>query len=153
MDVGCYAVSVARGFLGDPDRAYAHAHDSRGAGVDTDLAGVLAYDDGAAARVASGFDTQPIQRYRVEAENGWLEVDGAFNPPGDDPLELEYRLDGRHVVETFDPVDQFRLEVEAVASSVEAGRPPRTDGEEAIANMRAVDALAQSADRGEPVPV
>ncbi|ARS89665.1 Gfo/Idh/MocA family protein [Natrarchaeobaculum aegyptiacum] len=151
MDVGCYAVSAARQFLGEPDRAYAHAHDSRGAGVDTELAGILEYDDGASARIASGFDTESVQRYRVEAANGWLEVRDAYNPPDGEPLELEYRIDGRHGVETFEPVDQYRLEIEDFVSSVESGEPPRVDGEEAVANVRVIDALQASAERGEPV--
>ena len=153
MDVGCYAVSAARQFLGEPERAYAHTHDSRGAGVDTELAAVLEYEDGSSARVASGFDTEGIQRYRVEAANGWLEVEDAFNPPSDEPLELEYRVDGRHVVETFDPVDQYRLEVEEFVSSVEEEREPRTDGEEAIANMAVVDAISESAETDRAVEV
>ncbi|WP_436346478.1 Gfo/Idh/MocA family protein [Natronorubrum sp. FCH18a] len=153
MDVGCYPVSLVRQFLGEPERAYAHTDDSRGAGVDTELAGILEYDDGASARVASGFDTQAVQRYRVEAANGWIEVENAFNPPNGEPLELEYRIDGRRGVETFEPVDQYRLEVEAFVSSVEEGRPPRTDGDEAIANMRVIDALSESAERGRPVDV
>ena len=153
MDVGCYPVSLVRQILGEPERAYAHADDSRGAGVDTELAGILEYDDGSSARVASGFDTQKVQRYRVEAANGWLEVRDAFDAPTDEPLELEYRIDGRHAVETFDPTDQFRLEIEEFASSVENDRAPRTDGEEAIANMRVIDALAESAERDRPVEV
>ncbi|ELZ22867.1 oxidoreductase domain-containing protein [Haloterrigena salina JCM 13891] len=153
MDVGCYPVSLVRQILGEPERAYAHADDSRGAGVDTELAGILEYDDGSSARVASGFDTQKVQRYRVEAANGWLEVRDAFDAPTDEPLELEYRIDGRHAVETFDAIDQYRLEIEEFASSVENDRPPRTDGEEAIANMRVIDALAKSAERGRPVDV
>ncbi|ADB59079.1 oxidoreductase domain protein [Haloterrigena turkmenica DSM 5511] len=153
MDVGCYPVSLVRQILGEPERAYAHADDSRGAGVDTELAGILEYDDGSSARVASGFDTQKVQRYRVEAENGWLEVRDAFDAPTDEPLELEYRIDGRHAVETFDAIDQYSLEIEEFASSVENDRPPRTDGEEAIANMRVIDALAESAERDRPIEV
>ncbi|WP_121743993.1 Gfo/Idh/MocA family protein [Natronorubrum halophilum] len=153
MDVGCYPVSLVRQFLGEPERAYANADDSRGSGVDTELAGILEYDNGASARVASGFDTQEIQRYRVEARNGWLEVENAFNPPADEPLTLEYRIDGRRGVETFDPVDQYRLEVEAFVSSVESGRRPRTDGDEAIANMRVIDAIAESAESEQAVEV
>ncbi|WP_247003225.1 Gfo/Idh/MocA family protein [Halosolutus gelatinilyticus] len=152
MDVGCYAVSIARQFLGEPERAYAYANDSRGAGVDTELAGVLEYD-GASARIACGFDTQEVQRYRVEADNGWIEVDDAFNGPSDERLELEYEIDGRRAVETFDVVDQYGLEIEAFAASVEEGREPRTGGEETIANMRAIDALSESAERGHPVEV
>lgn len=153
MDVGCYAVSAARLFLGEPERAFATTRDSRDAGVDTDLSGVLEFGDGASARVASGFDSQLVQRYRVEGTNGWIEVENAFDAPTDEPTELVYRIDGRAGVETFDPVDQFRREVEGFASAVEAGESPRTDGAEAIANMEAIDALAESARRGAVVDV
>ncbi|WP_306057321.1 Gfo/Idh/MocA family protein [Natronococcus wangiae] len=151
MDVGCYAVSAARQFLGEPERVYAHAHDSRSAGVDTELAGILEYADGSSARIASGFDTQKVQRYRVEGSNGWIEVEDAFDAPLDEPLELEYRIDGEHAIETFDPADHYRLEVEHFARCVEADARPRTDAAEAIANMRVIDALYESAERGEPV--
>lgn len=145
MDVGCYPVSIAREILGTPERVYAHTHDSRGSGVDTDLTGVLEYDDGASARIASGFDTRMIQRYRIDATNGWIEVDEAFDAPSDEPLELEYRIDGRHGVETFDPVDQYRLEVDHFADRVNDDDQPRTSGSEAIENMRVIDALYESA--------
>lgn len=151
MDVGCYAVSVARLFLGEPETAFATAHDSRNAGVDTDLAGVLDFGGGSSARVASGFDSQLVQRYRVEGENGWIEVEDAFDAPTVEPTELAYRVDGREGVETFDPVDQFRLEAEAFVSAAESGDPPRTDGEEAIATMDVIDALVESARRGDVV--
>ncbi|MFC7114059.1 Gfo/Idh/MocA family protein [Natronoarchaeum sp. GCM10025703] len=151
MDVGAYAVSAARQFLGEPHRVYAHTDDSRGAGVDTELAGILEYDDGASARVASGFDTETVQRYRVEARNGWIEAENAFDVPDDEPAELEYLIDGEHGVETFAPVDQYRLQVEHFVECVEAGRRPRTDTDEAIANMAVIDALYESAERGAPV--
>lgn len=153
MDVGCYAVSAARLFLGEPDRAYAHTDDSRDSGVDTELAGVLEYESGASARVACGFDTQLVQRYRVEASNGWIEVRDAFDAPTEEPVELEYRIDGRHGVETFDAIDQYRLEVDHFEESIDAGEEPRTGGTEAIANMQVIDALYESADRDAPVSV
>lgn len=151
MDVGCYAVSAARQFLGEPDRVYAHTHDSRNAGVDTQLTGILEYEDGSSARVASGLDTPKVQRYRVEGPNGWIEVEDAFDAPLGEPLELEYRIDGRRAVETFDPVDHYRLEIEHFARCVEEGVRPRTDADEAIANMRVIDSLYESAERGEPI--
>lgn len=153
MDVGAYAVSVARQFLGEPDRAYAHIDDSRDSGVDTELAGILEYEDGSSARVASGFDTQTVQRYRVEAANGWIEVENAFNPPENESAELAYLIDGETGVETFDPVDQYRLQVDHFLECVESGTPLRTGGEGAIANMAVIDALYESADRGAPVAV
>ncbi|MFC7323369.1 Gfo/Idh/MocA family protein [Halorubrum rutilum] len=153
MDVGCYPVSLARTVLGEPERAYAHASDTRDAGVDTELAGVLEYADGRSARVASGFDTQLVQRYRIDATNGWIEVERAFDAPADEPVELTYEVDGRRGVETFDPVDQYRLQVEHFADRIADGTAPLTDGAEAIANMRVVDALAESAAEGGAVDV
>jgi xylose dehydrogenase (NAD/NADP) len=153
MDVGCYPVSLVRTVLGEPDRAYAHANDTRDAGVDTELAGVLEYDDGRSARVAAGFDTRLVQRYRIDATNGWVEVERAFDAPTDEPVELTYAIDGRRGVETFDPVDQYRLQVEHFADCVADGADPLTDGDEAVANMRVIDALAESGAEGGAVDV
>ena len=153
MDVGCYPVSIVRAVLGTPDRAYAHTHDTRGAGVDTELAGVLEYDDGRSARVASGFDTQLVQRYRIDATNGWVAVEQAFDAPTDEPVALTCEIDGRRGVETFGPVDQYRLQVERFADRVADGTRPLTGGEEAVANMRVIDALDESADGDESVAV
>ena len=151
MDVGCYPVSLARTVLGTPDRAYAHTGDTRDAGVDTELAGVLAYDDGRSARVASGFDTRHVERYRVDATNGWVTVENAFDAPADERLELTYEIDGRHGVETFPAVDQYRLQVEHFADCVAGDATAVTDGAEAVTNMRILDALAESAATGIPV--
>lgn len=152
MDVGCYAVNTARLFLGEPRRALAVATDSRDAGVDTALSGVLEYEDGRMARVSCGFDTQECQRYRVDAVDGWLECERAYNPDGAETT-LRYHVDGETHEERFAPTDQFRLEVEHFVDCVERGETPRTDGREAVRNMRVIDALSDAADRSVPVDV
>lgn len=153
MDVGCYAVNATRLLLGEPDAVYARTADTRDCGVDTHLTGLLEYPGGLTAAVSASFDTQDTQRYRVEATNGWLEVDPAFVPRGDDGVGIEYAIDGRQVTERFDPVDQYRLEVEHFAECVRSGRTPRTDAEEAARNMAVIDALYESARTGESVAV
>lgn len=153
MDVGCYPISAARLLLGEPERVYATTTDTRGSGVDTAMAGIMEYDDGKTARIASGFDTAASQYYRVEAENGWLEVDPAFDVGADEATTIEYEIDGRHGIETFDPVDQYRLQVEHFAESVAAGTDPRIDALETWGNMRVIDAVYESADRSCPVEV
>jgi len=153
MDVGCYAVSAARGFLGEPDRAFAHIRDSRDSGVDTNLSGVLSYDDGRVASVSCGFDGPDRDYYRVETDDGWLEAPNCFGPEHDQSVSLTYSVDGREVTETFDPVDHYQLQVEAFADAVENGKTPPIDRAETLGNMRAMDALARSADTGEPVGI
>lgn len=114
---------------------------------------MLEYADGRSARVASGFDTRLVQRYRIDATNGWVAVERAFAAPDDEPVELAYEIDGRRGVETFDPVDQYRLQVERFADCIADGTAPLTDGEEAVDNMRVIDALAESAAGNGPVDV
>ena len=151
MDVGCYAVSAVRGFLGEPERAYAHAADTYDAGVDSQLAGMLEYDDGVTAHVTGGFDTAFAHEYRVLAANGWLKCEAAFDVGPDQNVSLTWVVDGEERTETFDGIDHYRLEVEDFADAVEAGRSPRVDRTETVRNMRAIDALYESAERGEPV--
>ncbi|GCF13534.1 oxidoreductase [Haloarcula mannanilytica] len=153
MDVGCYAVSAARGFLGEPNRAFAHTRDSWDSGVDTNLSGVLSYDDGRVASVSCGFDGPDRDYYRVETDDGWLEAPNCFGPEHDQSVSLTYSVDGREVTETFDPVDHYQLQVEAFADAVESGETPPIDRAETLGNMRTMDALARSADTGEPVDV
>ncbi len=150
MDVGCYAVTAARLFLGEPESAYATAVDRRSCGVETSLTGLLEFADTRTATISSGFD-ESVQRYTVLGTEGRLEVDRAFVPDGE--TKLEYTVGGRTVEERFDPVDQYRLEVEAFLDAVQSGTSPRTDGEEAVRTMRVIDALSESADSNRPVSV
>lgn len=151
MDVGCYAVSAARAFLGEPIRAYAHAADTYGSGVDSQLAGTLEYPDGVTAHVTGGFDTPGTEHYRVLATDGWLEADDCFGPGPDQAVSLTWAVDGEERTETFDGVDQYRLEVEGFADAVETGREPRVGREETMGTMRIIDALYESVERSQPV--
>ena len=152
MDVGCYPVNAARTFLGEPALVSGHTHDRRDAGVDTEVAATFEFDDGATATVEASFETPFHQTLRVEGTDGWLEADAAFNP-GSSETTLRWGTDEKTVEETFDPVDSYRLEIEHFAASVDAGRDPLTDGEEAVANMRAIDAIYESSATGDTIPL
>ena len=150
MDVGCYAVSAVRQFLGEPERVSAQTTDPEGHGVDTSMAAVLGYD-GATARVASGFDRKQSQYYRVETTDGWLQADPAFGVEPDEEVTLEWCVDGRTVTESFDAVDQYRLQVEGFADAVARGVEPRVGRAETMETMRTIDAIDESAASGATV--
>ena len=159
LEIGCYPITAAKGFLGVPDRVYAEVSDSLGYGLDTDTRALLAYPNGVTAHVSSSFDSTHREHYRVDATNGWLVVEEAYAPSprsapdGVDPVEttLRYRVDGREGVETFEPVDQFALEVEHFVECISEGRTPRTDGHSAVDTLRICDAILESGNRGTPV--
>jgi predicted dehydrogenase len=152
LDAGCYTVSAVRGFLGEPERAYAHFADTRDSGVDTEVAGILEYADGRTGRVSTGFDTAHVQRYRVEATDGYLEADPCFGH-GVEEVSLTYSVDDRTATETFDAVDHYELQAEHFADCVADGTTPRIDRSETVANMRVLDALRESATDGTPVRI
>ncbi|WP_416841791.1 Gfo/Idh/MocA family protein [Haloferax sp. DFSO52] len=153
MDVGCYTVSATRLFLGTPDRVYATTKDTRNSGVDTRMAAVLTYDSGPVARLESSFDTPKTQYYRIQTTDGWLKAEPTFAVDRSERVELTYTADGREVTETFDPVDDYRSEVEHFADCVSSGETPRVDRTESVAVMRIIDALYESAERGESVTI
>ncbi|QPV63281.1 Gfo/Idh/MocA family oxidoreductase [Halosimplex litoreum] len=150
-DVGTYAVSAARLFLGEPDRVYATTHDGRDCGVETEMAGVLEYDSGAVARVQSGFETPLTQYYRVETTDGWLRAEPTFDVDVEGETSLTYGVGGREVTERFDPTDHYRLEVEHFADCIEAGETPRIDREESVNQARVLDAVYESGATGDRV--
>lgn len=149
LDLGVYAVTAVRGVLGTPERVAGVATDSRGAGVDTAFVGILAYPDGATARISAGFDTVNHERYRVEATDGWLDVDDAFLPSGASSLTVA--RDGERGTERFDAVDQYRLEIDHFVECVERDVRPRTDAAYAEETLRITDGLRAAARRGETV--
>jgi predicted dehydrogenase len=152
MDVGCYAVNAVGLFMGEPDRVSAQTTDPQGTGVDTGMAAVLGFGD-ATARVASGFDRAESQYYRVETTDGWLQADPAFGVEPDESVTLRWHVDGRTVVEEFDAVDHYRLEVEGFAAAAASGGTPRVTRAETMRAMQVIDAIYESAASAETVSV
>lgn len=101
--------------------------------------------------MTTSFDTAGVQRYHVECVDGYLEADDCF-VPGED-ASLTYEVDSREATETFETVDHYVRQVEHFASCAATGRTPRVDRSETVGNMRVLDALAASAETGEPVRV
>lgn len=151
MDVGCYPINAARFFLGEPAVVTGFLHDARGTGVDTSMTAVLEYDSGLCATVESSFDTQMDQYYRIEAENGWIETNTAFNIVSTERATIEYVIDGRRGTERFDPVDQYEREIEQFARCVADDSTPETDAHDAEKNMAVLDAIVRSSETNERI--
>lgn len=145
MDVGCYTVSICRLLLGEPERAIAFDVDRRDCGVDTEVAGMLEFRDGATATISAGFDAAS-QHYTVTGTEGTLRVENAFVVDGE--TELRYSINGRTVTEEFSPTDQYRAQVEHFIDCVRTGAQPMTDGHNAVKTMAIIDALSRSFSSG-----
>jgi xylose dehydrogenase (NAD/NADP) len=157
LDMGCYAVSAARLFLGEPVAALASFDVDPKTGVDLAASAILEFPDGRTALVSSSFKASGQGFYQVIGTEGVIDVPRAFIPGMGsrvgEGLVIVSDPDGRRFEKTFQPVDHYRLMAEAFAEAVLSGKPVPCPPEDAVDNMRALDAIAASARQGRRVEI
>ncbi|MGP4694096.1 Gfo/Idh/MocA family protein [Agrobacterium cavarae] len=154
FDVGCYAINTAR-FLFDaePLRAVALMENDPVFGTDRLTSGLLAFPEGRQLAFTCSTQLSLTQKVTVLGTRGRLEIPIPFNAPADQQTVLIFD-DGRDLAGggrqeiVIEPVDQYREQVDAFAEAVLSGTPLETGLEDAIANMKAIDALFRSATSG-----
>lgn len=154
FDVGCYAINTAR-FLFDaePLRAVALMENDPVFGTDRLTSGLLAFPEGRQLAFTCSTQLSLTQKVTVLGTRGRLEIPIPFNAPADQQTVLIFD-DGRDLVGgghqeiVIEPVDQYREQVDAFAEAVLSGTSLETGLDDAIANMKAIDALFRSASSG-----
>lgn len=145
-DIGVYPISAARHILeAEPIAATVQAwfspeHD----GVDMMASGLLEFPGSVALTFDCGMWAAPRRTLEILGTDGRIEVPVAF---GTDPGTNFFVIIGeeRRREETFPPVNQFTLQADDFAEAVFANAAPRFGPQDAVNNMRAVDACQRSA--------
>ena len=152
MDVGCYCINLSRLMAGrDPQTVQARAAWSE-TGVDEQMVGVLDFGEGLLAHFDCGFNQSHRQRAIIAGTERFMVLRDVFLP-GTGETRIHIVQGNEQQIESFEGVDEYRLIAEDFMRSVEKGEPP-TPGEDAIANMRVIQSLIESARRdGKPVRV
>lgn len=158
MDVGCYCVNVSRLMAGrEPVAVQARAHWAS-TGVDDQLTGILDFGDGLMAHFDCALNQERRERCILAGTEGYLELPNTFVPGVGESL-IHAALSGRPAekgndtsrVHTFPAVNSYRLVAEDFMQSI-AGKPPAFPIEDAVDNMRVIQALLASArQNGHPV--
>lgn len=154
FDVGCYAINTARFLFGaEPLRAIALMENDPVFGTDRLTSGLLAFPEGRQLAFTCSTQLSLTQKVTVLGTRGRLEIPIPFNAPADQQTVLIFD-DGRDLAGggrqeiVIEPVDQYREQVDAFAEAVLSGTPLETGLDDAIANMKAIDALFRSASSG-----
>jgi predicted dehydrogenase len=153
MDVGCYCVNVSRTlFESEPIEVQAYA--TLGAsGVDEQMVASLRFSDGRLAQFDCALTLSRRESYQVVGTDGQIDVPVAFLP-GQSDTTIHVRNTQGEAAEIIRGVDEYQLMVEHFGECVRGQAPPRYPVSDAIANMRAIEALYRSArNRGCPEPV
>jgi len=153
MDIGCYPVTVSRFLFGEEPRRVVGAleRDPR-FGTDRLTSALLEFPSGQCAFTCS---TQlvPYQRVQILGTRGRVEVEIPFNAPPDRPCRI-FVDDGRDVFGggletlTFEACDQYRIQADLFSRAVRGEGEQAVPLEDAVDNMRVIDAIFRSAESG-----
>jgi predicted dehydrogenase len=149
-DIGCYAIAAGRWFFeAEPARAIATLARDPQFRTDTTSSGLL--DFGGGRQLAFTVSTQAAryQRIQLVGTQGRIEIEIPVNAPADQPcryvIDDASALDGSGCRTVMLPVaDQYQLQAEAFSRAVRSEAPTEAALDDAVMNMRVIDALFAS---------
>jgi predicted dehydrogenase len=147
MDVGCYCVSGSRLLAGEPEQVYGHQFVG-GSGTDWVFSGTMRFRGDVFAQFDCG--TALPERDELEAigSDGSLFVDDPWHCV--EPV-IELRRDGGLERIEVEHADSYRLEIENLSDAIRGAADPLLGREDAVGQVRAIEALHRSATSGHAV--
>jgi predicted dehydrogenase len=157
MDIGCYPISLSRLFFGhEPRRVFGWIEIDPRFQIDRLASAILEFETGTSTFTCS---TQlvPFQRVNLLGTAGRIEIEIPFNAPADRPTRIWHQTGNQ----PGGPIEEIRLPIcnqygrqgDAFSLSVRNGRPALPRIEDAVANMRVIEAVFESQGAGRFVEV
>ena len=153
MDIGVYPTVVAR-YLFDAEPTRVVSLLDRDPNFKTDRLGSVIYDF-PAGQASFMYSTQmvPYQRMQICGTKGRIEVEIPFNAPDDKPCRIFIddgkALGGREARIEFLPVcNQYELQGDGFSRHIRNGEPLEFPLENALAQMKIIDAVFRSEKSG-----
>jgi len=148
MDIGCYCISLSRFIFGaEPDRICGKMEFDPDFKTDRLTSGILDFGRGTSTFTCSTQLT-PFQRVNILGTDGWIEIEIPFNPPADRPCKIAYQQGNESGEICFDSCDHYRIQGDLFAKAIRHDEPVPTPLDDAVANMKAIEALIKSAENG-----
>jgi len=148
MDIGCYTISLSRFIFGsEPQRVCGIIEYDPQFKTDRLASGVLDFGRGTSTFTCATQLT-PYQRVNIFGTEGRVEIEIPFNAPADRPCRMWHQFGGEIHEIVLDACDQYTIQGDLFSQAVLDDTPVPTPLEDAVANMRVIEALSQSARRG-----
>lgn len=147
MDVGCYGVNLARLMTGAEPTDMAAVAEYGASGVDESFAGALRFPGGVLATFDVSLNAAGDTHYELIGSSGRIWVRQGFKPSASDEGEIQIHQNGEISRIFTEPTNQYTEMIEAFGKSVLNKRPFPYPARDAVANMRAIDALRDAARR------
>jgi predicted dehydrogenase len=144
MDIGCYCISLSRFlFEAEPDRVFGIVEYDLDFDTDRLASAVLEFETGTATFTCAT-QLAPFQRVNIFGNRGRVEIEIPFNAPTARPCRMWHQKEG-HVEEIVLPLaNQYTIQGDLFSQAVLNDAPVPTPLEDAVNNMRVIEAVVHS---------
>ena len=148
MDIGCYNISLSRFiFDAEPQRVLGILEYDPEFKTDRIASGILDFGRGTSTFTCST-QLSPYQRVNIFGTEGRVEIEIPFNAPPDRPCRMWHQY-GNEIEEIeFEICDQYTIQGDLFSQAVMNDTPVPTPLEDAVANMRVIEAVFESGRKG-----
>ena len=144
MDIGCYLIRMSRMvFAEEPRRVMALIDTDPKLGIDRTTSLLMDYPSGQAIGTCS-MQMASYQRVHIFGTKGRIEIEIPFNAPNDRPCRVLVNGEARE----FPVCDQYRIQGDLFSKSIRENKPNPIPLEDAVLNMRVIEAAFRSAKTG-----
>jgi D-xylose 1-dehydrogenase (NADP+, D-xylono-1,5-lactone-forming) len=141
MDVGCYCVSGSRLLGGEPERVYGEQVTGE-SGVDVLFSGTMRFPRDVTGHFDCGFVMPGRDELEVVGSEASLFLDDPWHARR---AVIELRRAGSVEEIELEPADSYRLELENLSDAIHGDAEPLLGRDDALGQVRAIDALYRSA--------
>ena len=155
-DLGVYCLNTTRWLVGEDPVAVASAASwvrdrRRYKEVEEGVAFRLDFRSGLVLQGTAAYSAAFSSFVHIHGENGWAALAPAF--AFEEERRISGKIAGKWFEKIFKPMDEFALELDAFAESIRKNRKPEPDGEQGLRDIIIIDAIYQSAKKGQPVKI
>ena len=148
LDIGCYTVSLARFIFGaEPNHVFGTVEYDPQLKIDRLASAILDFGRGTSTFTCA---TQLVsyQRVNIFGTTGRVEIEIPFNAPANQPCKIWYQHGDETEEIQLEVCNQYTLQGDAFSQAVLNNTDVPTPIEDAVANMKVIDAVFQSAKTG-----
>jgi len=145
MDIGCYNISISRFIFGkEPSAISGIAEYDPVMGTDRIASGMMDFENGTSTFTCSTQLT-PYQRVNIFGTEARIEIEIPFNAPPDRLTRMWWHTNKETKEIVFPIVNQYTLQGDAFSKAILNNEPVPTPLEDAVNNMKVMEAFFKSA--------
>lgn len=148
MDIGCYSISLSRFiFAAEPEQVFGIVEYDPEFQVDRIASGIMDFGRGTSTFTCSTQLT-PYQRVNIFGTEGRVEIEIPFNAPPDRPCRMWHQSGDKVEEIVLETCDQYTIQGDLFSQAVLNDTAVPTPLEDAVANMRVIEAVIESGKKG-----